>query len=66
MGIDKHGKDRKIKLSDETAALLRATKVAQISGTSVAMTEKRYGHLRAEVATPALAKLALWRLALAC
>jgi integrase len=33
--------------------------VAQISGTSVAMIEKHYGHLRAEVATAALAQLAL-------
>ena len=33
--------------------------VAQLSGTSVAMIEKHYGHLRAEVAADALAKLAL-------
>jgi integrase len=33
--------------------------VAQISGTSVAMIEKHYGHLRSEVATEALARLAL-------
>lgn len=33
--------------------------VAQISGTSVAMIEKHYGHLRGNVATSALAKLAL-------
>ena len=33
--------------------------VAQISGTSVAMIERHYGHLRSEVATSALAKLAL-------
>lgn len=33
--------------------------VAQISGTSVAMIEKHYGHLRSEVAADALAKLAL-------
>ena len=33
--------------------------VAQISGTSVAMIEKHYGHLRSDVAASALAKLAL-------
>lgn len=33
--------------------------VAQLSGTSVAMIEKHYGHLRSEVASSALAKLAL-------
>lgn len=33
--------------------------VAQISGTSVAMIERHYGHLRSEVAASALAKLAL-------
>jgi hypothetical protein len=33
--------------------------VAQLSGTSVAMIEKHYGHLRSEVAAGALAKLAL-------
>jgi site-specific recombinase XerD len=33
--------------------------VAQISGTSVAMIEKHYGHLRREIATEALARLAL-------
>jgi integrase len=33
--------------------------VAQLSGTSVAMIEKHYGHLRGEVAAEALAKLAL-------
>lgn len=33
--------------------------VAQISGTSVAMIEKHYGHLRSEVAAGALARLAL-------
>jgi site-specific recombinase XerD len=33
--------------------------VAQISGTSVAMIEKHYGHLRADAATAALAQLAL-------
>lgn len=33
--------------------------VAQISGTSVAMIERHYGHLRGEVAASALAKLAL-------
>lgn len=33
--------------------------VAQISGTSVAMIERHYGHLRNEVAASALAKLAL-------
>ncbi len=33
--------------------------VAQISGTSVAMIEKHYGHLRSEVAVGALARLAL-------
>jgi site-specific recombinase XerD len=33
--------------------------VAQISGTSVAMIERHYGHLRSEVAASALARLAL-------
>ncbi len=33
--------------------------VAQISGTSVAMIERHYGHLRSDVAAGALAKLAL-------
>ena len=33
--------------------------VAQISGTSVAMIERHYGHLRSEVAVTALARLAL-------
>jgi len=33
--------------------------VAQISGTSVAMIERHYGHLRSEVAAQALARLAL-------
>jgi integrase len=33
--------------------------VAQISGTSVAMIERHYGHLRSDVAATALAKLAL-------
>ena len=33
--------------------------VAQISGTSVAMIEKHYGHLRSDVAASALARLAL-------
>jgi site-specific recombinase XerD len=33
--------------------------VAQISGTSVVMIERHYGHLRSEVAAVALARLAL-------
>ena len=33
--------------------------VAQISGTSVAMIERHYGHLRGEIAAEALARLAL-------
>ncbi len=33
--------------------------VALLSGTSVAMIERHYGHLRAEHAAPALATLAL-------
>jgi site-specific recombinase XerD len=33
--------------------------VAQISGTSVAMIEKHYGHLRSDIAAEALAKLLL-------
>ena len=33
--------------------------VAQISGTSVVMIERHYGHLRGEVAATALARLAL-------
>ena len=33
--------------------------VAQISGTSVAMIERHYGHLRSDVAAGALARLAL-------
>jgi integrase len=36
--------------------------VAQISGTSTAMIERHYGHLRSEVAASALIKLALRRL----
>ena len=121
IGVDKHGKDRKIKLPANTAEFLKAAvkeksesaplltradgkawdkdawkdrvklaaeaaglpatttaytirhsvitdlvhdgldllTVAQISGTSVAMIEKHYGHLRADVAATALAKLAL-------
>ena len=34
--------------------------VAQISDTSVVMIERRYGHLRSEVAVTALARLALY------
>lgn len=121
IGLDKHGKDRKIKLPAATAAILKTSAknklptaplfsradgsawnkdgwkwpiktaataaalpagataytlrhsvisdlvhggldlltVAQISGTSVAMIEKHYGHLRGEVAASALARLAL-------
>ncbi|MYN45923.1 tyrosine-type recombinase/integrase [Pseudoduganella sp. FT93W] len=46
-------------ISDLVHGGLDLLTVAQISGTSVAMIEKHYGHLRGEVAASALAKLAL-------
>lgn len=46
-------------ISDLVHAGLDLLTVAQISGTSVAMIERHYGHLRSEVAASALAKLAL-------
>jgi len=46
-------------ISDLVHGGLDLLTVAQISGTSVAMIEKHYGHLRGEVAADALAKLAL-------
>lgn len=46
-------------ISDLVHGGLDLLTVAQISGTSVAMIEKHYGHLRSEVAADALAKLAL-------
>jgi hypothetical protein len=38
--------------------------VKQISGTSVAVIERHYGHLRSDVAAGALARLTLWKPAL--
>jgi len=46
-------------ISDLVHGGLDLLTVAQISGTSVAMIEKHYGHLRHEIASSALAKLAL-------
>ncbi len=46
-------------ISDLVHGGLDLLTVAQISGTSVAMIEKHYGHLRSEVAASALSKLAL-------
>ncbi len=46
-------------ISDLVHGGLDLLTVAQISGTSVAMIEKHYGHLRSDVASSALAKLAL-------
>lgn len=46
-------------ISDLVHGGLDLLTVAQISGTSVAMIEKHYGHLRSNVASDALAKLAL-------
>lgn len=46
-------------ISDLVHGGLDLLTVAQISGTSVAMIEKHYGHLRAEIAVSALASLAL-------
>lgn len=46
-------------ISDLVHGGLDLLTVAQISGTSVAMIEKHYGHLRGDVASSALAKLAL-------
>ena len=46
-------------ITDLVHAGLDLLTVAQISGTSVAMIEKHYGHLRSDVAAQALAKLAL-------
>lgn len=46
-------------ISDLVHGGLDLLTVAQISGTSVAMIEKHYGHLRSDVAATALAKLAL-------
>jgi integrase len=46
-------------ISDLVHGGLDLLTVAQISGTSVAMIEKHYGHLRSEVAAIALAKLVL-------
>jgi integrase len=46
-------------ISDLVHGGLDLLTVAQISGTSVAMIEKHYGHLRGEVAADALARLAL-------
>jgi len=46
-------------ISDLVHGGLDLLTVAQISGTSVAMIEKHYGHLRADIAASALASLAL-------
>ena len=46
-------------ISDLVHGGLDLLTVAQISGTSVAMIEKHYGHLRSDVAAEALARLAL-------
>jgi hypothetical protein len=46
-------------ISDLVHGSLDLLTVAQFSGTSVATIEKRYGHLRADVAEGALASLAL-------
>lgn len=46
-------------ISDLVHGGLDLLTVAQISGTSVAMIEKHYGHLRADIAESALASLAL-------
>jgi integrase len=46
-------------ISDLVHGGLDLLTVAQISGTSVAMIERHYGHLRSDVAAAALAKLAL-------
>lgn len=46
-------------ISDLVHGGLDLLTVAQISGTSVAMIEKHYGHLRSDVAADALAKLVL-------
>lgn len=46
-------------ISDLVHGGLDLLTVAQISGTSVAMIEKHYGHLRSDVAADALARLAL-------
>lgn len=46
-------------ITDLVHAGLDLLSVAQISGTSVAMIEKHYGHLRSDVAAVALSKLAL-------
>ncbi len=46
-------------LTDLVTDGLNLLTVAQISGTSVAMIEKHYGHLRNDIVTDALAKLAL-------
>ncbi|MFC5463059.1 tyrosine-type recombinase/integrase [Massilia niabensis] len=46
-------------ISDLVHGGLDLLTVAQISGTSVAMIEKHYGHLRSEVAASAMSKLAI-------
>lgn len=46
-------------ISDLVHDGLDLLKVAQISGTSVAMIERHYGHLRSDAAAGALARLAL-------
>jgi integrase len=46
-------------ISDLVHGGLDLLTVAQLSGTSVAMIEKHYGHLRSDIAAAALAKLAL-------
>ena len=46
-------------ITDLVTSGLDLLTVAQLSGTSVAMIERHYGHLRADYAAAALAKLAL-------
>jgi site-specific recombinase XerD len=46
-------------ITDLIAEGLDVLTVARLSGTSIAMIEKHYGHLRAEQAAAALATLAL-------
>jgi len=46
-------------ISDRVHDGLDRLTVAQISGTSVALIERHYGHLRSDVAAGALSRLAL-------
>ena len=51
--------DHGVRITDLVVNGLDLLTVAQISGTSVAMIEKHYGHLQADRAAAALAMLAL-------